>query len=102
MGRWAHRKRTGGGFPLQNFIIDATISNGPNGEGAFAYQFAIDAFAFDMATFESAPSGAVGQIAFQLGPRLLGIVFDGPITGDTSVTYTGSTPGFTTPQTIVY
>lgn len=80
---------------IQARIVDAT-------EVTVDYSAAIDALAFTASAFQTLPSNQVAVLRFQVAPRILGLVFPGDADTDTTLTYTGTTPGIRTPQTINY
>ena len=100
MGRWSQRKRRGGGVNELNYITHIQDVGGDS--ATFDYRFAINGPLLNAASFESNPSAAVGISIIQNTPTQIVITFNDPIAGDTSVTYSGSTPGIRTPQTIAY
>jgi hypothetical protein len=100
MGRWAQRKRTGGGAPVLNYIIEATNFGGETAGAEYAYK--VDANALSPAAFTSNPSGEIANTILQFDPRRIIIEFDIPQDADTTLVYSGTTPGIVTPQTIAY
>jgi hypothetical protein len=66
------------------------------------YSAAIDAFGFTAADFVSSPSDLHADFRFEIEPRQLGLVFPDDVTADATITYSGSLPGITHPQTIAY
>lgn len=100
MGRWAQRKRTGGGAPVLNYMVDAV--KGTDFLSTAEYQNAVDATQLDDVTFVSTPSATPGLAVDQNGTHEIVITWDANTAGDTGITYTGVTPGIVTPQTILY
>lgn len=102
MGRWSQARRTGGGIPQLNFMVRARITDGPEGEATIDFAQPISFAMFPPEVLQSHGSGQQSTLYFPLAPTQLGVVFEGPITGDTSVTHTTTTPNFLSPQTIIY
>lgn len=100
MGRWAARRRTGGGPPLLNYITRAQIG-GPT-TVTLTYAADVAAASLDPANFESSPSGASGIGLAQATARVLTLETNDPVDTDSDITYGGSTPGFLTPQNVNY
>lgn len=98
MGRWAQRRRGGGGPNPLNQIISASIQGPVLIEAVYAAP--VDGAGFDVAVFESDPS-AEQSSSYSIGPSTtLQIFFDFSVIGDTSLTYSGTTPGILSPQTV--
>lgn len=104
MGRWAQRRHGAGSggpaTPPLNRII--TASKTGLSLVSLTYNQDADLTLFDPALFESSPSGAAGDGIVQTGSATMDLSIDGLVFGDTSVTYNGTTPGFLTPQTVLY
>jgi hypothetical protein len=79
---------------------DAVLA--PPDQATIEYAQNVAAAAFEADKFTSQPSGTPGLTIIQNTPREIIMIWDGIVTGDTSVVYSGLTPGFVTPQTIAY
>jgi hypothetical protein len=79
---------------------DAVLA--PPDQATIEYAQNVVAASLEADKFNSNPSGAAGLTIIQNTPREIIMIWDGIVTGDTSITYTGVTPGFVTPQTIAY
>jgi len=100
MGRWAQRSRRGGGPHLENFIVGARLVGSLSLRVYYAKD--VDASQLVANTFESLPSGESGDFTQQVAPREVEVVLVGDATGDTSMIYTGTTPGIQTPDGVDY
>jgi hypothetical protein len=99
MGRWAQRQRGGGGITPLNRMIEARISG--LAEITVTYLAAINAAALDVDSFITLPGtfDCTGIAAFTT--RQIKLTFTDAVTAQTSLSYSGSTPGIQTPQTIL-
>lgn len=100
MGRWAQASRGGGGSSPLTMIIRAIKLDATDVE--LEYSANVDGGIIGADTFQSQPSGTVGDSLEQILPRKIEVTFDGDITADTSVLYAGTTAGILTPQTVLY
>jgi hypothetical protein len=102
MGRWAQRKRAGGGpsAPSLTQIDTATLAS--NTQADLFYNNSVTATDFDPATFTSSPSGVFGTAITQAGPNEFLIDLTGSAAGDDEIQYTGSVSGVLTPQSVQY
>lgn len=100
MGRWAQRRRGGGGIRDINKMIAAEVT-APDTE-LVTYAYAVSASALDATTFHSQPSNEEGIDVFQNGANGIRIVYGNDVSLDTFLSYTGSTPGILTPQQIAF
>lgn len=98
MGRWAQRTRGGGGINALNHITSARY--GAIEIRRLTYREAVDATQLDATKFASGPSGITGIGITQIDPHTIDVEMSSDIGTDTSVTYTGTTPGVQTPQTV--
>lgn len=100
MGRWAQRRRAGGGSPVLNSMIYAAAVGGADAD--VTYATTIDAAELDPDSFTSNPSGEQGLTINQLTDTKIEISFSGDVSGDTTLLYAGVVIGIRTPQTISY
>src|SRR3972149_5303461 len=100
MGRWAQRKRAGGGPVTLNQMIQAVKTGGILVEVEWSAD--VDPASFEPTAFTSEPSGIINQAFAVIGPRRLELQFEFPVDADTELVYLGLTPGMLTPQTISY
>lgn len=102
MGRWAQRTRGGGSVTTPNQIISAVISGSGQDQVELTYLYNITAIILTGADFTSNASGEVGQSVAQNLPNSVLVQFLVDLTGDTSITYSGTVPGLLHPQTKNY
>lgn len=100
MGRWAQRRRTGGGPSILNYITDAVQQTATT--IILTYAYPIDATELIPVDFESSPSGAIGDTITQLTNDTIQLDLDASSAGDDEIQYSGSTPGVRTPQQVQY
>lgn len=100
MGRWSQRRKRGGGVPLVNFMT--AIQFVDNFNTLATYQYPIAANSLSPAAFLSDPSGAGTSLITQVDQRTVNIVWDDTTAGDTTVTYSGTTPQVQSPQVILF
>lgn len=98
MGRWAQRSRGGGGLNPPNYMTLAV--NTDSDEHTVTYAHAIAAESLQPGAFQSNPSGESGADVNQLDATRVIITFGGSVTGDTDLTFNGSTANVITPQTV--
>lgn len=98
MGRWAQRRRAGGGSPSLNSMIRAVQS------GAFSLQvtYASDVSADDFTPgmFAEQTDDIVPVAVFQLSPNSLELNFSSELENASELIYIGNVLGTRTPQTI--
>jgi len=100
MGRWAQRRRTGGG-PTQTIVmVDAQIT--ATTDARVRFSAAIDASQLVPGQFDSSPSVEVGDTISQISDREIEITFVSIIGGDTVLGYNGTNYPGLAPQTINY
>jgi len=101
MGRWAQRRRSGGSPSTpNNEILTAAITQ--SNVATLTYARVMDAGDLTASDFESNDSEETGTGFVQVSSNVVDLAFTGSIGADSSVTYTGTTPGFRTPQTVNY
>lgn len=105
MGRWAQRRRTGGGNAptagqILGHLVAATIDDATHATGT--WNVPVSAGDFDAADFTSASSQETGISIAQAGTYALTVEFSGTITGDADFEYTGDTANLLTPDTVAY
>lgn len=98
MGRWAQRRLSGGGTPTLNHMTQATI----DGTDFLRIDYASDIAPGDVnaAAYNTAPGGLTPTGIGQDTPLQLTLDFGENVTGQTTITYAGTTIGIRTPQTI--
>lgn len=99
MGRWAQRRRAGGGPPTLNYITEAAAGGAAN-QMFVRYAQNVDETQLIPSAFEATPSTNTGDTIDQLLPNRIRISFTGDVDTDTTLIYGGSTPGILTPQTV--
>lgn len=100
MGRWSQRRLAGGGVTPLNEIITAHISAPTKID--LTYSAAISASSISGGNFVSNPSSEQDISILQLGTRSVRLTMSGNIEADTTIDWTGATPGVLTPQTVDY
>lgn len=101
MGRWAQRRRAGGGPNLDVEISMISAETGGSLEEILiTYSSDVTAGNFDAGDFTSLPSNETGDNLAQGGSDQLIVAFLNPVDTDTSLNYAGSSPGIQSPQTI--
>lgn len=98
MGRWAQRTRGGGGVTPLNLIV--YVKQTGDFTQAITYQRPISRAALNPTAFQSQPTGELSTGLVQDSPRQVTATFDVETIGDVTLTYTGTTPGVLTPQTV--
>lgn len=105
MGRWAQRKRSGGGnlapiTPDLPQMVSASIT-GANTARVF-YSAPVNASEFGGGDHESISSHAITTNYIQNDDYSIDATFDDTITGDTSLEWHGTAPPLKTPDEIPY
>lgn len=104
MGRWAQRRRAGGGSspdsapPTIAQLLEAHI-DGIVTEQA-VYTTPITAGDFSPGDFVSNPSGGTSTIVLQINATTIEIEFDNIVTGDDTLEYAGTNPNVITPDSV--
>lgn len=99
MGRWAQRRRTGGGMSL-NFMTDAVQFDVD--KATATYLAPINAAFFTGTEFFTAPSNQTSTSVVQQTANKLTVDFPLEISDDDTLTYTGTVASVLNPQTIAY
>lgn len=97
MGQWATRTRRGGGISI-NFMCSAT--HGTSLQLFVEYHNNISAASLTPSNFTSNPSGEQPGGITQISSRQIRLNMSDDVSADTSLTYSGATPGVLSPQTI--
>jgi len=101
MGRWAQRKRAGGGGESLNYITNVHSVPGID-TLQVTYHAPVDPDALDPAAFQSIPSASFGQGKAPNSETQVEIFYGDDISADTTLDYDGTTPGLLTPQTVPF
>lgn len=99
MGRWAQRRRAGGGPQTVNYIVQIDATGSP--VVTATYNANIDVGEFAAANFVRNDTAAPADSVSSAGPKLLEIEFTDPVNAATSITYTGTANNVRSPQTIL-
>lgn len=102
MGRWAQRKRAGGSPTPLNYMTGAVITGGGADIIRVTFAYPVTAAAFDAASFQSAPGGAIGDSVAQVSAKVVDVTLDVSAAGDTTFSYIATLGGFNFPQVINY
>jgi len=100
MGRWAQRRRNGGGPQTVKYMVEATITSATTSE--VRYNLPVVPSDFGIASFGSTPSGEIESSLAQVNATTIEITWGGPVTGDVNVEYTGTNFGFAQGQVLDY
>lgn len=105
MGRWAQRKRSGGGnlapiTPTLGKMVSATITGADTAR--VIYSVPINASEFTPTDFQSQASAALGLNMIQNDDYSVDITFDNPITGDATLGWNGTAPVLQSPDEVPY
>lgn len=100
MGRWAQRRRTGGGPTVFNYML--AIGHAGNFDTLAEYAYNINSLTLSPAAFASIPSAHVPTGIVQSGVKRVDIQWADSQAAETGLTYSGTTPAIRTPQTISY
>lgn len=100
MGRYTQRRRAGGSPGGLNYIRTAQIVGQTTAQ--LRYNQATSPTALDGTDFTSNPSGTGGDSWTGQQNGFAVLEFADDITGDTSITYSGTAAGFVHPQTKTY
>jgi hypothetical protein len=104
MGRWAQRRLSGGAggqsIGVLAHIIAAAINDPVTAETI--YNTSISDVGFGGGEFTSQPSGEVSTAVIESTPTSFLIAFPADISGDSSIEYNGSVPGFLSPDSKGY
>lgn len=98
MGRWSQSRRSGGGVVTLNEMVEGLIDDSTT--LTVVYLLPVTAAQFSPSDFNSSPGSATCTQVNQQSVNELQLVWSGSILSDTSLTYSGDTPGVRTPQTI--
>jgi len=99
MGRWAQRRRTGGGPPAGAALITITEAEVTDTtEILVSFSANVNAGDFDPTDFTTQPSNATGTVFGAAGANYINTYFDHDITADTTITYNGTAPGVQSPD----
>lgn len=96
MGRWAQHRRAGGGASTYTNEVEAASLDSPT-VAFISYIHPLSAASLNPAAFVT-DNARTGIAVAQAGTNDVRITFNGNITAATFITYTGTTPGITTPQ----
>lgn len=100
MGRWAQRRRSGGGSSLAPPLIQMIEALNDGITLSIEYSGAVTAGDFDTAAFHVQPSDDQPDEIEQNGANGLNLNFSGDISGQTLLEYSGVTAGVLSPQAI--
>lgn len=101
MGRWAQRRRAGGGPGAAIAIIHlvaATVTGAATMTAT--YSGPPDISGLDPTDFLAVINGENGDDIAALGGNQIQIHFAGSIFGETTLEYSGTTPGYLTPDSV--
>lgn len=96
MGRWAQRKRGGGGETALNVIRVAQII--PTQTIRLTYWKPVDASQFAAGAFDTLPDNITCAAVSQIGTYQVDLQMDDNVTDQDEVRYVGDTPGILSPQ----
>jgi hypothetical protein len=100
MGRYAQRRRSGGGPPGAPPLIEMILATVDGTEVAVDYSGPVTAGDFELTDFLFADGAVNPTVIAQSDTEQLSLTTAAPISADTDLTYSGDAPGILTPQTI--
>lgn len=103
MGRWAQRRLGNGGGgsgPAPILITSVTEGDYAAGDTVVNFSAEVDAADFNTADFEVLPSTVAANGVGQNTPTQLSVSFGFDISGETDLSYAGTAPNVSTPQTV--
>lgn len=100
MGRFAQRRRAGGGGTVQNRIVSAVLTAPTFCKLQYASNISISGL--NASDFTSEPTNIDCNDVTQNGARGVVLEWDMAITGETGLTYSGARQDLVSPQTISY
>lgn len=100
MGRWAQRRRNGGGPQTVKFIREANITG--EDTAIFIWNLPVTGAEMETSGLNSTPSGAAMLSTLQVSANVVEVQFDSAIDTDTGYQWTSSTFGFVPVQTGLY
>lgn len=100
MGRWAQRRRSGGGPPPPAAIVQMILAENDGGSVFVDYSGNVTASTFLTTDFHTQTSDTEPDEIVQDGANGLRLNFNGDISGDTLLEYSGTTSGVLSPQAI--
>lgn len=103
MGRWAQRRRGGGGTPAATELVSITQAQiTASQEIEVTYSQDVSDADYNAGDYQSNTSGEIGSSLMNSASNRLTIFFASSVVGDTDVAYTGAATNTLTPQTVNY